>query len=221
MKTRLNTFLINASRGEKVGSFWVEDFYCVKAINVSISKLVERLSIEIFLTNKTQNSNLSNPSCCDLSFRFPLTFSLFIIDFFKVLCLTRVNWSKRSNKVVLIPVIIWQGSLEVNPGILFGSYLVVSCKACIMTSKVGKLEIKKSDRVPCDKILTEIALSNCIEKYWPWVDFVQTWLHLMRPATTSGQRSSVRLALGSYEVKNNYTDCSTFCCFKFITMYYN
>ena len=75
---------------------------------------------------------------------------------------------------MLIPVIIWQGSLEVNPGILFGSYLVVSFKACIMTSKVGKLEIKKSDRVPCDKIHTEIALSNCIEKYWPWVDFVQT-----------------------------------------------
>ena len=82
MKTYLNTLLINASRSEKEGSFWIEDFDRVEVINASISDLVERLSIEIFSTNKTQNSNFSNPFCCDLPFRFPLTFSLFIINFF-------------------------------------------------------------------------------------------------------------------------------------------
>ena len=74
------------SRSEKVGSFWIEDFDCVKAIHASISDLVPLvgcLSIEIFSTSKTQNSNLSNPFCHDLPFRFPLNFSLSIINSFK------------------------------------------------------------------------------------------------------------------------------------------
>ena len=68
-------------------------FDCIKAINAFISKLVERLSISIFSSKKTQNSHFSNPFCCDMPFRFPLNFSVILLLLFSVLCLTRVNWS--------------------------------------------------------------------------------------------------------------------------------
>ena len=40
---------------KKVRSFWIEDFDCIKAVSAAIFNLVERLSIEIFSTNKTQS----------------------------------------------------------------------------------------------------------------------------------------------------------------------
>ena len=48
------------------------------------------------------------------------------------------------------------------------------------------------DRVPYNKLLTNLAFSSCTVKYWPSVVFVRTSLRSVHTATTSGQYSPVR-----------------------------
>ena len=83
--------------------------------------------------------------------------------------------------------ITWQGSLEVNPSVLIGSFLV-GISPYGPVSKAGKFETSMA-RVPYNKLFTNLASSSRTGEYWPLVIFVRT--HNLGPIF-----SSTALALG-------------------------
>ena len=65
-------------------------------------------------------------------------------------------------------------------------------KLCIFwLSKAGKFKTSL-DRVPYNKLFTNLASSSHTEEYWPSVVFVGTSLRSVSTATTSGQYSAVQ-----------------------------
>ena len=65
-------------------------------------------------------------------------------------------------------------------------------KTNIFKSKPLEVHFTIRDRVPYNKLLTNLACSSRTGEYWPSVVFVRTSLCLVRTATTSGQYSPVR-----------------------------
>ena len=65
-------------------------------------------------------------------------------------------------------------------------------KTNIFKCKPPKVHFTIRDRVPYNKLLTNLACSSHTGEYWPSVVFVQTSLRSVRTATTSGQYSPVR-----------------------------
>ena len=65
-------------------------------------------------------------------------------------------------------------------------------KTNIFKSKPPEVHFTIRDRVPYNKLLTNLAYSSRTGEYWPSVVFVRTSLRSVRTATTSGQYSPVR-----------------------------
>ena len=65
-------------------------------------------------------------------------------------------------------------------------------KTNIFKCKPPKVHFTIRDRVPYNKLLTNLACSSRTVEYWPSVVFVRTSLRSVRTATTSGQYSPVR-----------------------------
>ena len=65
-------------------------------------------------------------------------------------------------------------------------------KTNIFKCKPPEVHFTIRDRVPYNKLLTNLACSSRTVKYWPSVVFVRTSLRSVRTATTSGQYSPVR-----------------------------
>ena len=59
-------------------------------------------------------------------------------------------------------------------------------------SKTPEVHFTLRDRVPSNKLLTNLACSSRTVEYWPSVVFVRTSLRSVRTATTSSQYSPVR-----------------------------
>ena len=62
----------------------------------------------------------------------------------------------------------------------------------IFKCKLRAVHFTIRNRVPFNKLLTNLAFSSCTGEYWPTVVFVQTSLRSVRTVTTSGQYSPVR-----------------------------
>ena len=65
-------------------------------------------------------------------------------------------------------------------------------KTNIFKCKPPEVHFTIRNRVPYNKLLTNLACSSRTGEYWPSVVFVRTSLRSVRTATTSGQYSSVR-----------------------------
>ena len=65
-------------------------------------------------------------------------------------------------------------------------------KTNIFKSKPPEVHFTIRDRVPYNKLLTNLACSSRTGEYWLSVIFVRTSLRSVRTATTSGQYSPVR-----------------------------
>ena len=62
----------------------------------------------------------------------------------------------------------------------------------IFKCKPQEVHFTITNRVPYNKLLTNLACSSRTGEYWPSVVFVRTSLRSVRTATTSGQYSPVR-----------------------------
>ena len=65
-------------------------------------------------------------------------------------------------------------------------------KTNIFKCKPQEVHFTITNRVPYNKLLTNLACSSRTGKYWPSVVFVRTSLRSVRTTTTSGQYSPVR-----------------------------
>ena len=79
-------------------------------------------------------------------------------------------------------------------------------KTNIFKCKPPEVHFTVRDRVPYNKLLTNLACSSRTVEYWPSVVFVRTSLRLVRTATTSGQYSPAR---PSRSVSRRLIRCAT------------
>ena len=124
-----------------------------------------------------------------------------------ILLINDTSSSSSSLEILYVRVfhfIVWQSSLEINPNFVIGSSWSGFChtdhfhgnghKPCISfvfeSRQIQNLQLK---RVPCNKLLTNLACSSRTGEYWPSIISVQSSLRsVRRTATTSGQNFPVR-----------------------------
>ena len=112
----------------------------------------------------------------------------------------RLTFHLQLNQASTRILIIWQGSLEVNPSVVIGSFscgldfairtvFVETDISCIFfVFKIGQIQNCQRKRVSYDKLLyINLACSSRTGENWPSVVFVRTSLRSVRTATTSGQ----------------------------------
>ena len=75
---------------------------------------------------------------------------------------------------------------------IFPEFLRWMKKTNIFKCKLRAVHFTIRNRVPFNKLLTNLAFSSRTGEYWPTVVFVQTSLRSVRTVTTSGQYSPVR-----------------------------
>ena len=93
---------------------------------------------------------------------------------------------------IMICLIIWQSKSERSDWFFLGrDFAIRTVSAYFLLSKAGKFKTSM-DRVPYNKLLTNLASSSRTGEYWPSVVFVRTSLRSVRTATTSGQYFPVR-----------------------------
>ena len=111
-----------------------------------------------------------------------------------------ILWSKGlvslrcPGKIIFFIIIIWQGSLEVNPSVLIVFFSCWGFRHANRFRGNGHSLYKfktNMARMPYNKLLTNLASSSRAGEYWPLVVLERTRLCSVRTATTSGQYNPV------------------------------